>query len=413
MAKILWRIEKRKVKDLIPADYNPRKIGEKEKADLSESIEQYGAVIPLVINAGKRDNRLIGGHQRLGIYIDRGMEEVDVMVPDRELTLEEEMRLNLRLNKNLGEWDEEKLQDLNVEMLLEVGFGDEELSNIFDNVEILEDEGLLKRAIEKAQRETTVKLGDLYELGNHRLFCGDARDEKNVEKLMGDKKANMIYCDPPYNIGLDYSKGVGTVGKEDYFAFIETTVRNILKFSNLKNLHAFYWCDERYIWLMQSIFAKVGLDNKRVCFWVKNNASPTPQIAFNKVYEPCVYATKGRPFLNPNYRNLNEIMNKEIGTGNEVIDDIMEIFNIWIMKRDTPQEYEHPTQKPIALHEKPLKRCTAPGDLVVDLFGGSGSTLMACEQINRRCFMMEIDPVFCQTIINRWEEYANRKAKKL
>lgn len=424
---ITWKIEKRKISDLIQADYNPRKIGEKDRADLQESIDKYGMVVPLVINSGSRNNRLIGGHQRLGIYGERGLEEVDVMVPSRELTIEEEMRLNLRLNKNTGEWDDEKLQDLNVGMLLEVGFGDEELSNIFDNVELLGDDEFLKKAIDEAKKETNVKPGEIYQLGNHRLMCGNAGDENDVGKLIGEGKIDMVYCDPPYNIGLDYSKGVGSdskyggayTGKDDskkdsdYSAFIESSVRNALKFSNKRNLHVFYWCDERYIWLLQTIFSKIGLDNKRVCFWVKNNASPTPQVAFNKVYEPCVYATKGRPFLNPNYKNLNEIMNREIGTGNEVISDIIDIFNLWIVKRDTVQDYEHPTQKPIVLHEKPLKRCAAPGGGILDLFGGSGSTLMACEQLNRKCFMMELDPVFCQVIINRWQEYTGQKAKKI
>ena len=187
MAKIIWKIEKRKVKDLIPADYNPRKIGERERADLVESVDAYGEVVPLVINAGKRKNHLIGGHQRLGIYIERGVEEINVMVPSRELTIEEEMRLNLRLNKNTGEWDTEKLQDLNIDMLLEVGFGDEELSIMFDNVETLEDDFNLEKAIEEAKK-TDIKNGELYQLGNHLLFCGDATNEKHVEKLMTDTK---------------------------------------------------------------------------------------------------------------------------------------------------------------------------------------------------------------------------------
>ena len=169
----------------------------------------------------------------------------------------------------------------------------------------------------------------------------------------------------------------------------------------------------RKLTLEEQIYEMLGIDNKRVCFWVKNNQNPTPQIAFNKACEPCVYGTTGRPFLNPNYKNLNEVLNREVGSGNEVIDDIIDLFNLWVVKRDSAQDYQHPTQKPIILHEKPLKRCTGPGAIVLDLFGGSGSTLMACEQLNRQCRMCEIDPVFCQVIINRWEELTGQKAKKL
>jgi DNA modification methylase len=314
---------------------------------------------------------------------------------------------------------------MDIDTLLEVGFGDEELSDIWDNMEITEDNFQLEEAIEKA-KTTKIKKGELYQMGDHRLMCGDATKKDDVKKLMGRVKADMIFCDPPYNIGLDYSNGIGTNKKyggsysakndslpsEKYTDFLDKTIKNILLFSN-KNVHAFYWCDERSIWLIQNLFKENGLDNKRVCMWIKNNASPTPQMAFNKVYEPCIYATIGRPFLNPNYRNFTEILNKEIEGGNQTYDEIQDLFNLWIVKRDPTSEYEHPTQKPITLCQKPIRRCTGPGNIVVDLFGGSGSTLMACEQSKRKCFMMEIDPIFAQVIINRWQEYNGDQAKKI
>lgn len=139
----------------------------------------------------------------------------------------------------------------------------------------------------------------------------------------------------------------------------------------------------------------------------------TPQIAFNKAYEPCVYGTIGRPYLNKNYRNLTEVMNKEVQCGNQMHDDINDLFNIWLAKRDAGQDYEHPTQKPLTLHERPLKRCSKPGSIVLDLFGGSGSTLMACQQLNHKARLMELDPIFCQVIINRYERNTGNKVEKI
>jgi DNA modification methylase len=422
--KITWKTERRKVKDLIPADYNPRKITERQKQELVDSIKEFSEVDPLVINT---NNHVIGGHQRLSIYVEQAIDEIDVRVPDRKLTIDEEVKLNLRLNKNTGEWDPDKLQEMDIETLLDVGFGDEELSTMFDNVDIADDHFNTGKAIEEA-KTTTVKLGEIYELGVHRLMCGDSTKEEDVAKLMGKEKSSMIYCDPPYNIGLSYTEAYsrtegmrekygGTYDDKDkndiqYAEFISSTIENIKKFAE-ENAHYFYWCDEKYIGLIQSIYEKLKISNKRVCLWIKNGSNPVPCIAFNKVYEACIYGTMGKPFLNKNYTAFNEVLNKEVEGGNQMHDDIFDLFNIWLIRRDTRQDYEHPTQKPLSLHEKPLKRCSGPGTIVVDLFGGSGSTLMSCDQLNRRCFTIEQDPIFCQVIINRWENHKGEKAKKL
>lgn len=423
--KITWSIEKRKVADLKGAAYNPRKMSEEEERDLSESIDEFGAVIPVVVNVGKRNNILIGGHQRTKLYTKKGVEEIDVIVPSRELSPTEEKRLNLRLNKNTGSWDTEKLREMDLTMLLDVGFGDEELQVFFDDVEMIDDQFNVGRAMAEIKNPKT-KPGEVWQLGEHRLMCGDSTDPVQVKKLMGDDKADIIYCDPPYNIGLDYSKGVTTEGKYqgnftgkkdskkdgEYAAFVDATLKNALE-NTKPNAHVFYWCDERYIWIMQTLFSENKVKNQRVCLWVKNNFNITPQVAFNKAYEPCVYGVTGKPFLNKGIRNLNEILNKEIESGNQVHEEILEMITIWLDKREDTTRYEHPTQKPVTLAEKPLKRCSAPGHIVIDLFGGSGSTLIACEQIKRKARLMEQDPVFCDVIIKRWEEFTNQKAKKL
>lgn len=423
---IEWKNEKRRVADLVPADYNPRKLTSKERQDLTDSISRFSTVEPVVVNTGSRNNVLIGGHQRVTIYADLKIEEIDVRVPSRELTIDEEKELNLRLNKNVGSWDWGKLKEFNIDQLIKVGFDDEEMSDMWSDVSIFEDEFDRERK-NKPPVTTNVKVGEIYQLGQHRLMCGNSESLDDVKKLMAEQKADMVYCDPPYNIGLDYNKGLNLFHKEsqyqgqhsakddrkkpeDYSDFVGATVQNALEVSK-QDCHFFYWCDQNYIWVMQGIFVQLGLNLKRVCLWVKNNMNVRPQTAFNKCYEPVVYATRGNPFLEKKTTRLNEILNKEVETGNRVYEEIMEYFDIWLVSRD--QDYLHPTQKPISLHEKPLQRCTAPGHIVLDLFAGSGSTLIACEQTNRKCYTMEKDPIFCQVVINRWEELTGQKAIKV
>ena len=380
-------------------------------------------MIPVVLNIGTRSNVIIGGHQRVSIYADLGIEEIDAMIPNRELNEKEEKTLNLRLNKNLGSWDEEKLKELDMDLLLEVGFGDEELQSLFDDVDVIDDEF----DVEKAIRETKVsrvKPGEIWELGEHRLLVGDSTLLEQVKKLMGSDLADVIYCDPPYNIGLDYSKGVGTSGKYEgsytskkdskkdsvYLSFIDSSIQTALAVAK-PNAHLFYWCDEKYIWLTQTLFTQNKVENKRVCLWIKNNQNCTPQIAFNKMYEPCVYGIIGKPYLNKNIKNANEVLNQEVTSGNQVHEEILDMINIWMEKRDNAQDYEHPTQKPVTLNEKPLKRCSAPGHIVFSGFAGGGSDLIACEQLGRKWRGVEIDLIFATVCLDRWEKFTNKKAK--
>lgn len=432
MKKITWHIETRDIAKLTGSEYNPRTRTPKEKKDLQRSIEEFGTVEPGVINIGARENILIGGHGRMEIYQETGRTEMEVMVPDRALTLEEEKELNLRLNKNTGSWDKDKLADIDIGLLLEVGFGEEDLAYLFDDVDVIDDDYNVSKALKDITKPIT-KQGDVWSLGDSRLMCGDSMDATQVDKLMGGEFADMIFNDPPYNIGVDYTKGTNTGPKQkkrkefregtatykndkkkdqEYQELIDTTLTNALAHSK-PNAHVFYWCDERYIWLIQGLYEQHGISNKRVAIWIKNNFSLTPQVAFNKVYEPCVYGTRGKPYLNRDIRNLNEVLNKEVGVGNATHADIMDILTIWIAKRDAPQDYMHPTQKPVTLAEKPIKRCTGAGHLVLDLFGGSGTTLIASTQLGRKCYMMEEDPVFASIIIDRWEKFTNKKAKKV
>ncbi len=398
MTNITWTTEKRKVSELNPAEYNPRKITEKEREDLMESIKQFGEVEPVVINT---DNRLIGGHQRLSIYADLGVEEIVVRVPSRELTADEELQLNLRLNKNVAGWDFDKLQGFNIDTLLNVGFGNEELSIMWDNVDSMEDGHEADKARARAT-ETKIQRGEIYALGEHRLMCGDSRSADDVAKLMDGKKTGFIYADAPQ-------------GVKDLTKYADATRNNMVAAMKvaLPDAHVFYWCDQNYIFVIQTILAEFGVDPKRVCMWIKNNFPLTPQIAFSKAYDPCIYGTTGLPYLNNNYKTLNEVLNKEVSAGNQVNDDIMDIFDVWTTTRNFLLDKQAGSHKPVSLHEKAIRRCSEVGSVILDLFGGTGSMLIACQELKRKAYTMDKDPIACQVIINRWESYAGQKAEKI
>ncbi len=408
------------VSKLKASEYNPRKLSSKAEADLTKSIQRFGLVDPIIINsATNRKNVVIGGHQRLKIAMKLGYKTIPVVeinLPD----LEREKELNLRLNRNTGEWDFDLLKSFDVSLLLDVGFDDNDLSSIWDdNLEIEDDNFDIEKSVKK-HSDPKSKAGDLYQLGQHYLLCGDATNPKIVARLLSGNKVDVVYCDPPYNISLNYSNGISTKGKykgtktndsksaTEYEQFLKQAIKNALSVAK-SNAHIFYWCDENYIGLLQALYQQLGIKYQRVCLWVKNNINPTPQIAFNKVYEPCVYGTIGQPHLDSRSTNFNEVLNKEVSAGNRLPDDILDLFSIWLVKRKAGQDYLHPTEKPVTLHEKPLRRCTKPGDIVLDLFGGSGSTLIACEQMKRRAFLTEIDPVFCDVIIDRYQQLTGKE----
>ncbi|MDD5463620.1 MAG: DNA methyltransferase [Candidatus Moranbacteria bacterium] len=420
--QLVWSTEKRKVDDLMPYEKNPRKISDKQIADLKKSLKKYNLVeIPAVTLDGK----IISGHQRIKVLqlLGRGSEEIDVRVPNRELTQEEFEGYLLTSNAVTADWDFEKLQCFDMDLLLSIGFGEDELMHIFDENAETEDDNFDEEKELKEIESTDIKEGDMFSLGSHKLICGNSHNPEVIKKLMGDEKASMVANDPIYNIGVSYDKGIG--GKQNYGGKVndvktDEEYKEFLKLGMESSMavtkndcHYFYWCDQKYIGLVQELYHELSVENKRVCMWLKNSQNPTPNIAFSKCYEPCVYGTVGKPYLSKNSQSLNEIMNKEITTGNRLIDDVMDMFDIWLVKRLAGNEYEHPTSKPPTLYEKAIRRCTRPGEIILDIYGGSGSTLLAGEMLKRKVYTCEIEPIFCQLIINRYEKYANKKAKKL
>ena len=412
---------------LNPAEYNPRKHTSKQIESLKESISRYGLVDPILVNKhSDRMNIVVWGHFRLKIAKQMWMTEVPVIYLD--LPLEKEKELNLRLNQNTGDWDYELLKDFDLDLLLDVGFGNEELSSVWDEMLGVEDDGFKKEKELEEIKTPIAKYWDIYALWDHRIMCGDSTKEDDVKKLIESldpwQTIRMIYYDAPYNIWLDYSKWLSNgksyggkktndaKTKEEYSIFLEKALHNGLRYAE-KDVHVFMWCDPNYIGLIQSLYESLGITSRRVCLWVKNNMNATPNVAFNRAYEPCVYGTKWKPPLSKEFRNLHEILDKEVWVGNQVLDDISDMFDIWLAKRLATVDYEHPTEKNPTLHEKSLKKCTNVGDTVIDFFGWSGSTLIACEQLKRRAVLMEYEPTFIDLIIKRYEKLTGNKARKL
>jgi len=402
------------INDLRPAPYNPRMHTDFDEEQLTESVRKFGAVEPLVVNATpRRKNIVISGHFRLEILKKLGYKKVPVIYVNIP-SIKREKELSIRMNKNTGRWDTEKLRELfDTDFLLETGFEAEDLTDIWDNNLTIEDDDFDVEREAQAIKNPKSKLGDLYQLGPHRIICGDSQDPSVIKRLVGKNRIDMLYSDPPYNINLDYSSGIGGTrqygGKtkdnksnEEYRTFLHTSLSNGLSMCK-PDCHIFTFCDQKFVWLLQLLYRELEIDARRTCLWIKNNLNVTSQVAFSKCYEACLYGIRGKPYLSKHAQNFSEILNPEVGTGNRTIDDILDMLDIWLCKRLPTQEYEHPTSKPPRLHERPIRRCTKPGDTILDLFGGGGSTLVSAHQMKRKAFLVDWDPVFVDVTLLRFE----------
>lgn len=395
-AEIIWHTEKKKIKDLKPFESNPRKFTEKQKGDLTKSLERFNLAEPIVINT---DGTIIGGHFRLKILKEKLGEdaEIDVRVPNRKLTNEEVKELNLRLNKNLGEWDWDLLATFDEEMLKDVGFSSEELDEIFE-LEIDEEfdvEKELNRVL--ASKERRCKEGDLWQLGEHRLYIGDATKKESWEKVLRGEKIDMIFTDPPY--GINY-KGRG---KKTSLLKIPNDEKGRLSNLLQKAFSLAYefsndWC-VAYIFhtdqkedidiIFKKEFTKAGFFLAGKIIWVKDK----PSMGWNDYryqYEPILYGWKKKHRFYGGRKETN-------------------VWNFPVPKG----EREHLTPKPVELIQKAIKNSSKRGEIVVDCFGGSGSTLIGCEIMKRKCRMIEIEPIYGEVILTRWEKFTGQTAKKL
>lgn len=417
MKKLIWRTEVRTVDELTPQIINPRTISDKQMSDLKKSLKKFGlAEIPAI----DADGTILAGHQRVKALklLGKGSEQIDVRIPNRKLTKAEADQYLISSNKLGGDWDFEALKSFDLDLLTDSGFDDLELAEFWDKDLTAEDDEFNEaEAIEEA-KTTDIKLGDLLILGKHKVLCADCTDPQAVQALFGDERTSMIYSDPPFNINLDYDKGVGNKSSyggnvddnkspEQYKAFIRQTMEAALSVST-KDSHIFYWTDEAWVWVAQTLYNELGIKNRRLAIWLKNNASPTPTVAFNKVTEFCVYGTLGSPYLAATVKDATEILNPKLGTGNQLLEDIN---NVWSAKRLKASEYEHPTAKNPSLHEKPIKRCTKRNDIILDSFAGSGSTLIAAESLHRRVYSLEQNPIFCEVVRKRYEKLTGNKVE--
>ena len=415
MKKISWTTGVREVADLLPWKENPRKISKVALDKLKEKINQNGFHSVIVIDT---DNTILSGNQRKTALTELGVSTVNVMIPSRKLTDKERRKIGIESNINDGEWDFEKLKSFDLELLQFAGFDEKELVKFWDEEKDTKDDKFdVDKELKKIKTPQT-KSGDLIIMGNHKLLCGSSTDIKAVTKLFGDDRATAIYSDPPFNIGLSYDKGVGNTrnyggtfddnqSPDGYVDFIRKVMQSSLAIST-KDTHVAFWCDEAWVWVFQTLYMELGIKNRRVNIWIKNNSSPTPTVAFSKCTEFCVYGTKGSPYLSDLVKNLNEIQNKDCGTGNQLLEDIS---NIWATKRLPSSQMEHPTSKNPELHHKFIMRCTKPDDIIFDAFSGSASTMICAEQLDRKVYSLEIEPVFCDLAIRRYEKLTGRKAE--
>ena len=418
MKKLAWTTVQKRVDDLIPQGINPRSITDKQLSDLKRSLKKFNLVeIPAVDS----DGTILAGHQRIKALqlLDRGNEIIDIRVPNRKLTDQEAKEYLIGSNKLGGDWDYDLLKAFDFETLSFAGFDAIEIASFWDEKnETKEDTFDVTEELKKIKDPKT-KLGDIIHLGKHKILCGDATNPKNLARLFGEERASMIYSDPVYNISIDYDGGIGgkkeyggnvndTRTYEEYQKFIQESLVAGLSVSQ-PDTHVFYYCDQVYIGLIQGIYRSLGIANKRVCLWLKNSQNPVPKVFCNKAYEPAVYGNRGKPYLAESVTNLNEVMNSAFTTGNDLVSQVDDFLEIWTAKRLSAKEYQHATSKPITLHEKAIKRCTRPNDIILDSFLGSGSTLLAGEQLGRRVYGCELEPRFCDLIANRYEALTGTK----
>lgn len=369
------KMETRSLASLRPAEYNPRvqlQPADPEYQNIKRSIETFGYVDPIIVN---QDGTIIGGHQRYNVMKDLGYTEAQVVVVD--LDKNNEKALNIALNKITGEWDEIKLKDLLLDLdlndydLTATGFSSKEVEDLvirLDKDVEAEDDDFDADADYESIEEPVTQRGDIWILGDHRLMCGDSTDLGDVNTLMGGEEADLVITDPPYNVNykdgsklaecLIWEKNSFVLGRQDYQWRHEPILYG------WKEGAAHYFIDDRS---QDTILLEDELDL--------------------------------------------ESMKKEdlITYINQIIAQYKDQTTVLFEKKPTKNDV-HPTMKPVNLVGRLMRNSSKPGWNVLDLFGGSGSTLMAAEQIGRRAFLMELDEKFCDVIVHRWEEFTGKKA---
>lgn len=423
-------IIKFKIKNIVRADYNPRIMPDVEMQSLIQSITAHGFIEPIVLNENKdRYGVLIGGHQRVTAIekvLNKGQDikniekdiDGDWTIPSMlvDLPLEAEKQLNIGLNKIHGRFDEDKLYSLIYEMkesstLPTTGFREDEVSRILDRN--MEDDDEEDEDADTVLDEPKSKAGEIYELGPHRLICGDCTDPQVYVKLFGDLKPDMIWSYPPYNVaykakGEDLkAQGKQSIMNDDmtpeaFKDLINRAFEQMFRACNPGT--SFYICSgwESYPQFMNSMLSN-GFYHSSVIIWVKPSAVPS-FMDYKPKHEWIAKAKK------PDLKTAESIIYgwKE-GTHMFFGDNE---FDVWEMPRKSTMKYLHPTEKPDWLPMRAIRNSTKRGGIILDPFSGSGSVMAACEKTGRRAFMIELDPKFCDVIRARYKRIVNARLKE-
>lgn len=391
-------MDTRKVAELKLWDKNPRSINEKDFARLKKQIQELGQYKPLIITP---DNEVIGGNMRLRAYQELKIDEVWVSVVDVKT---DEMKLKYALSDNdrAGFYDSDLLADLTGEYPdFEWGEFAVDLKQPTTIDELLPKEVDEDEVPEVDEEETTSKYGEVYQLGRHRLMCGDATKIEDVEKLMNGKKADMVFTDPPYGVKYEQGKFTGTKVKKvfdaianddkqgvELYNFIYDVMVNVNAVSNNASV---YVCSPSMTESLAILYAcmEAGFHMQSQIIWYKNQFI-LGRGDYHWQHEIIWYGYKDNPHYWCGARDK--------GT-------------VWSVHKDAHADYNHPTQKPVELAGKAIQNSSKQDDIVLDLFGGSGSTLIAAEQTNRTCYMMELDPKYCDVIRKRYENFTKDSRK--
>ena len=377
------------VDKLVPADYNPRKDlkpGDPEYEKLKRSITEFGYVEPVLWN--KTTGHVVGGHQRLKVLIDTGVTEVECVVV--EMSEEKEKALNVALNKISGEWDKDKLSlliadlqgaDFDVSL---TGFDAVEIDKLLNSGMDAEDDDFDVDA--ELEKPAFSKLGDLWTLGRHKVICGDSTKPETYSTLMGGKQANLILTDPPY--GIDYDKGVAGKIKNDkfdsdegFYTFLHDAFSAMATYLATDGAAYVFHADSKGLTFRRA-FEDAGFKLSGCCIWAKNTFT-LGRSDYQWCHEPCLYGWK------------------KSGKHNWFGD--RKQSTIWNFDKPSRSE-KHPTMKPVPLLAVPMKNSTQTNGVVLDPFGGSGSTLICAEQLGREAFLIELDEKFVDVIIHRYIE---------
>lgn len=383
-------IRKFKLSDLNPAKYNPRKAlkpGDPEFEKLKRSITEFGYVELIVINVAN-NNTVISGHQRLAVLKDIGETEVECVVV--ELNDADEKALNVAMNKVSGDWDTQKLADL-MDSLKELdydlgktGFDPPEIEQLFNQVHdknVSDDDFDVDKAVEK---EAFVQQGDIWKLGKHRLLCGDSTKAEDVQRLMDGQKANACVTDPPYNCAYQGGTGMRIMNdswsdSEKFYQFLLAAFKNA--YDSLADGGAFYafHSDAEKVNFYNAT-VNVGFHYSTTCIWVKDTLV-IGRMDYQMRHEPVIYAFK------------DTARHKFYGDRKQT--------TVWEFPRPKKSQL-HPTMKTLPLVAYPIRMSSQENGIILDLFGGSGSTLMAADQLNRIAYLMELDPKYASAIVCRY-----------